>query len=99
MISRTNPVNGADSRVSGESASSIREIPATGCCEAPLWNDLNSLPFSKKDEFPIVLDTSPKGCPVCFHGTLLSSELNSVGVNIEKKLPMQMFALPVTFLE
>jgi hypothetical protein len=53
------------------------------CCEAPLWNDLNSLPFSKKDEFPIILDTSPKGCPVCFHGTFLSSELNSVGVNIE----------------
>jgi hypothetical protein len=70
-----------------------------GCGEAPFWNDLNSLPFSKKDESAIILDTSPKGCPVYFHGTLLSSELNSVAVNIEKKLPMQMFGLPVKFLE
>jgi hypothetical protein len=45
------------------------------------------------------LDTSPEGGPVCFYGTLLSSELNSVAVNIEKKLPMQMFGLPVKFLE
>lgn len=69
------------------------------CCEAPFWNDLNNSPFSKKNKPQIVLDTSPKGFPVGFHRTLLSSEPKSVAVNIEKQLPMQIFALPVKFLE
>jgi hypothetical protein len=29
-----------------------------GCGEAPFRNDLNSLPFSKKDESPMIPDTS-----------------------------------------